>query len=244
MSHPAKAATRSALVSALVVAGVALALVLIGWAAVLGPQTTLRGDGPSRVEAGTLSPTASTEPTAGALESDRAHESGRPGRWLAVVVTGLGVLGLAAGLVVLGLLVVALARSVQVHRRDPVPEAVEFDPLTAPEALTRRLAGALPEHEAALRRGPPGEGIIACWQEFQRVAEEHGVARRAAETSSEFTLRVLDALSTDGDAVSGLARLYREARFSDHRLGEDDRAAALDAVRRIHAGLRGVGADR
>ncbi len=59
------------------------------------------------------------------------------------------------------------------------------------------------------------------------------VARQPWETSSEFTLRLLDRVSADDAAVSRLEGLYREARFSDHEIDESrrrgsDRGAARD----------------
>jgi hypothetical protein len=58
------------------------------------------------------------------------------------------------------------------------------------------------------------------------------------ETSSEFTLRLLDLVAAEDRAVSRLAGLYREARFSEHPMTEAHRAAALEALAVIHAGLR------
>ena len=48
---------------------------------------------------------------------------------------------------------------------------------------------------------------------------------------------MLEAVDADSSAVSRLAALYREARFSDHELTEEHRAAAVAALEAIHAGL-------
>ena len=57
---------------------------------------------------------------------------------------------------------------------------------------------------------------------------------------------MLDLVDADSAAVTRLAALYREARFSDHPLDESHRAAALAALDAIHARLarHGSGAPR
>lgn len=62
--------------------------------------------------------------------------------------------------------------------------------------------------------------------------------RHEWETSSEYTLRILDLVAADTAAVTRLAGLYREARFSTHELTEADRAAALAALDEIHRTIR------
>ena len=71
-------------------------------------------------------------------------------------------------------------------------------------------------------------------------AERAGLGRRPSETSSELALRMLDVADVDRAAVTRLLGLYREARFSPHEVGEDDRRAALDALARIRAGSGAV----
>jgi hypothetical protein len=53
---------------------------------------------------------------------------------------------------------------------------------------------------------------------------------------------VLHALDLDPRAIERLARLYREARFSRHPLGEDARAQAAAALEALHADLARVSA--
>ena len=56
-------------------------------------------------------------------------------------------------------------------------------------------------------------------------------ARNRGRPSSEFTLRILDLVEADPRAVSALAALFREARFSEHEVTEDDRQPAIDRAR-------------
>jgi hypothetical protein len=62
-------------------------------------------------------------------------------------------------------------------------------------------------------------------------------SRQPWETSSEFILRLLDAVSADAAAVTRLELLYREARFSTHQIDEVRREAAVEALDAIHASL-------
>jgi hypothetical protein len=51
---------------------------------------------------------------------------------------------------------------------------------------------------------------------------------------------VLHALDLDPHAIGELARLYREARFSEHELGEDVRARAREALRLLERDLGAI----
>jgi hypothetical protein len=94
------------------------------------------------------------------------------------------------------------------------------------------------EHRAALVAGSPRNAIVACWLRLERSVADAGLQRDLADTSVEFTSRVLGAYSVDRDAIVRLAALYREARFSSHEMDETHRRAALDALDTLHAGLR------
>lgn len=91
---------------------------------------------------------------------------------------------------------------------------------------------------AALSRGTPRNAIVECWLRLERAVDDAGVRRRPSDTSTELTERVLADSLADSRALGELAALYREARFSDHELGEDRRAAAIAALTVVHAALR------
>ena len=61
--------------------------------------------------------------------------------------------------------------------------------------------------------------------------------KHAAETSTEYTTRVLSMTSLDPVPVEALAALYREARFSRHELDQGHRERAVSALLQIHASL-------
>jgi hypothetical protein len=124
------------------------------------------------------------------------------------------------------------------ERRTARPKRVEFDVLEDPEELAEEIRDDFDAQLALLLDGHARNAIVACWDRFEEQAERAGVAREEWETSSEFTIRILDLVSADGGAVSRLERLYREARFSEHQIGEDHRRDAVEALEAIHLSLR------
>jgi hypothetical protein len=129
------------------------------------------------------------------------------------------------------------------RRRPPAPVDVDFDVLDDPEPLAEEIRADAADQLALLLGGTPRNAIVACWDRFEEHAERARVARRPWETSSEFTLRLLERVSADPASVSRLEALYREARFSGHEIDEPRRTAAVEALEAIHASL-GVGARR
>jgi hypothetical protein len=65
-----------------------------------------------------------------------------------------------------------------------------------------------------------------------------GLKENSARTSSEVVADVLADYDVDASALAELAALYREARFSEHTLGESHRARARDALTTVHVDLR------
>jgi hypothetical protein len=121
------------------------------------------------------------------------------------------------------------------------PGYVDFDVLDDPEPLVEEMREDADEQFELLLGGHPRNAIVACWDRFEEQAERVHASRRPWETSSEFTLRLLGAVSADADAVARLEALYREARFSEHEIHESHRQAAIEALRAIHTSI-GIGA--
>jgi len=220
-----------------VLGAVGLMLLLVTWAASIGPQEVLRGEGNPPHNITPPSSTATTE-AAATHGSSRSSGSGQQDILITVVTI---VAGLMAAVVMLaGLLSVVrwvLTRDWRRGPRDPEPAEVEFDPLEVPALLGESMAQGAAAQRSLLVGGSPRNAIVACWQRFEEQAGEAGVRRRPWETSSEFTLRILDAVSADGPAVLRLADLYRAARHSDHEITEADRAEALEALDIVHRSL-------
>lgn len=94
------------------------------------------------------------------------------------------------------------------------------------------------EHQyVALRTDAPRNAIVACWVRLEDAVLSAGLTIRGSETSSELTQRVLATYVVDDSAITNLASLYREARFSRHEITEDMRGEAIDALGRLHESL-------
>ena len=213
-----------------------LLLLLAAWAAVIGPAGVFRADPvappPAAVEGEPDAPPDSRPGEPDEEEVERGWGS------TAALLTQLLLLCVVGYLLVL---LVRLFRSEsgvleQLRRRR---RPVEFEVLPpAPDDVAEEMVRDAADQLALLREGTARNGIVACWHRFEVQASSVGLAREPWETSAEFTLRILDLVSADDSAVLRLGVLYREARFSDHDLGEAARADAVDALERIHRGLR------
>jgi hypothetical protein len=123
-------------------------------------------------------------------------------------------------------------------RRPRYPSTVAFDPL---DDVATAVTAEADSQRAALQRGAPRNAIVECWLLLERAVVAAGVPRNPSDTSAEFTERVLTTVSVDRTAISDLAALYREARFSDHVMDEESRRRAIEALGAVHDGLRSGG---
>ena len=152
---------------------------------------------------------------------------------LVQVVIALVAIGVLAVLVQV---VIAVLRRPKVVRHDePV-----FEAPAVPEEL---LAGARAGIDLLLT-GEPRNAIVAAWLSLETAAAGTGLPRDPAETSTEYTARVIGTWAVDRDRLADLAALYREARFSVHHLGEDHRDRAVADLRVLHADLERVAGAR
>lgn len=231
----------SATAVAAVVGGVLLMTLLVTWAASIGPGGVLTGEGIDPVRVSPSATASSESPTDPAAVLDVERRLERP----SVDSDLLRLVALAAEVLLAVAVAVVLYRggrwarqTWQARRRpDPRPVEVDFDVLRSPELVAERLAAGAAEQREVLRDGAPRNAVVEAWSRFEDLAAEAGAHRRPWETSSEFTLRVLDLVGADSADVGRLAALYRRARFSDHELTETDRAAALASLDAIHAAL-------
>lgn len=223
-----------------VLGAVALLLLLVTWAATIGPQEVVTDPGNPPTNVSVPTTTATSAP---------AHDStglppGKGDRDVLFTVVTI-VATLLATIVMLAVLLTVLrwllTRDWR-RRREPEPDEVEFDPLDSPALLAEALAAGASAQRAALEDGEPRNAIVECWHRFERLAERAGVRRHPWETSSEFTIRLLDRVSADSGAVSALSELYRDARYSAHDVTEDNRARAMEALDVIHQSLGRVSA--
>ncbi len=225
--------------AALAVAATCALAVLVAWAALIGPERVFTGPGPTPSS-------ETTSPTESVLEEDRLREDAEDGArpadppwWARLLVWVFEALVL---LVVLALLVVGSRALVDVwrRRRRTVPELREdpgFETLAAGARVEAAVRDDAAAQDAVLAEGSARNAIVAAWHRFEVQGERAGVRRREWETSSEFTLRMLDEAGADSAAVTRLGELYREARFSRHEVDEEHRVAAVEALAAIRASL-------
>jgi hypothetical protein len=231
----------------LVAAG--LLLVLVTWAASIGPDRVVSGGHVERIRPNEPTDTSSPvgpdkDPVQEALDEKR----GEPPGWLGAIAFALEVLTVGVVLFLVGRMLrklrqLWLARTRR--RRRGRPEDVEFEVLGSEARVTEVMSEDAEEQRAQLAiGGEPRNAIVECWHRFEEQAVRAGVQRRAWQTTAEFVLGALDLVDADRGAVAGLADLYREARFSDHPMTDDHRRRALEALDAIHLSLRRTAAAR
>ena len=217
-------------------------LVLV-WAATVGPGDLVSSRPGARVVPAFLTETASpsaSRPPVTLEEITEDVEQTIDLSWLGSLITWALVLGV---LLALCLAVVAVVR-VGIRNRWLRPgrrEEVDFEVLPEERAVQALVDDAAARLEA-VDQGSVRNGIVRCWARLEDAVGDAGLPRARHETSAEFTVRVLHRLDLDPHAISDLARLYREARFSRHELTEDARTEARSALLQLEhdlAALRG-----
>jgi hypothetical protein len=223
----------------LTVGGVVVVLLLFAMAARSGPAGVVHGRAHDALHQFSQPPPPTTS---GAIQSPhkgqlyRRQDSSSPlPTWVAATIRYAIFAGLLYMLYRAGRWLVQEARF---RRRVPEEvQEVDFDVLADPAPLVEEMRRDAGDQYELLLQGDPRNAIVACWDRFEDQAERVGVGRQTWETSSEFTIRLLDAVSADSAAVSRLARLYHEARFSTHPITEEHRVEALEALQQIQASV-------
>jgi hypothetical protein len=100
--------------------------------------------------------------------------------------------------------------------------------------IDRRLRAALAEIDA----GEPRTAVVATWLYLEHLLSARRFPRGVADTPTEYAERARTAYHLDPAALADLADLYREARFSEHRLTEEHRRRARECLARLQTGLR------
>ncbi len=222
-----------------VVAGLAVTLTLIVLATSSGPVDFVSRPG----AAPGPGPTASNRPATAVTIAPQTRSTDLPpaltGIELPPLVALLIQLVLYAVVVMVLLILLRAAWRAAPRWRVRHEEQPAFDPLPQiPDELTESA----PSRMALLAEGDARNAIVACWLSLEDAAGAVGLPRRAAETASEYTTRVLSRWAVDRPSLDGLCQLYREARFSRHAFTEAHRSAAVDRLRRLHLDLELVAA--
>jgi hypothetical protein len=207
VTSPARAGT-SAVVAVLGAAG--LLLVLVTWAASIGPERVVSGGHIEPVNP--TQPAVSIAPPPDPQQKARRHHL-EPPEWQYVVAFALEILTLAVVLFLIGRLLHKARRVWVVRRRrrkSPVAEEVAFEVLGEAEQVTEAMSeDAEEQRNLLLDVGTiePRNAIVECWHRFEQQAQRAGVQRRVWQTTSEFVLGLLDLVGADHGAVAELAEL-------------------------------------
>ena len=237
-TSPARAGTTA--VAA--VAAAVLMLVLVAWAAAIGPEQVFTGGGTFiRDSTKAIASTTATASAAQDLQEEARDKYGtRAPAWVRLVALLVEVALFAVLLYLLVRLLLRLRdwwRTRERRRRHPAPAIVDFEVLDPVDEVASAIEEDAVEQRELLEAGEPRNAIVACWRRFEQQAARVDVVRRPWQTSSEFVLGVLDRAGADEGAVTQLAALFREARFSDHPITEQHREQALAALAAIHGSL-------
>jgi hypothetical protein len=236
---PARAG-RSAVVAVLGATG--LLLVLVTWAASIGPDRVVSGGDVERIGPGGFWFDAEFGLRQDSQGRPLEDPSAEPPDWLGAIAWVLEILTVAIAAYLVFRLLRRLRRAWvarSLRRRPPSPQDAEFEVLGSAGRVSEVIEADAGEQRAVLvETGEPRNAIAECWHRFELQAVRAGVAPRPWQTTSEFVLEVLDLVGADRGAVARLADLYREARFSDHTMTDAHRAAALAALDEIHGSLR------
>lgn len=159
--------------------------------------------------------------------------------------TWLILIALVPAAVALIALTVFVWRWPQGRRRSAGPELARswLQVTTEPES-TQQVVEAEPDPEhlltgielalEALDQGrEPADAVVRAWLGLQETAEESGIVRRAAETPTEFTSRILSGAFVDDGEVHTLLRLYLRTRFGDHPVTAQDVAEVREALQQL-----------
>lgn len=140
-----------------------------------------------------------------------------------------------AGLAAVGVAAIALALSAWLRQRRR-PAFATAGSEQAPDRLSAAAsAGTVALHSHA----DPRAAIIACYAAMEHSLSGAGSPPAVADTPAEVLDRAFGLAHSA--AAETLTSLFRQARYSDHVLAEEHRAAALEALDSLRADLVGAG---
>lgn len=157
-------------------------------------------------------------------------------RWFAVVL-GVVITLLIAVAVVLLVRSVVIANTRRRERLEDRPETVRtWNRVQAAVVVEEATERAL----AQLHEGQAGDALIAYWQAVQAAGADAGLPREVWETSSEYAARLVTELGVTAQAITVVVDLFREVRFSSHRLDSESEDLARSALSLIRSDLGDV----
>lgn len=107
-------------------------------------------------------------------------------------------------------------------------------PATARRSAAQAVQSAIAELEMG---GDVREAILACYARFCGFLGAKGLSAQEALTPWEIEDLAVRELAVSSDSADALTALFEEARYSEHALGDSDRARAVQSLERIRADL-------
>lgn len=160
-------------------------------------------------------------------ELSTAFARGIPLRW-----RNRGIMFAGLALLAACVLVWMLQRGRDPFPRHSRPEALQVrnDRKTAVELIELSIGTIEKEPD-------PRRAVIACYQQFEVVLREKGFPMPATYTPAEYLADILHHFRVTPAPLWSLTLLFEKARFSNHDMTADDKAAAIEALSRIKSGL-------
>lgn len=154
-------------------------------------------------------------------------------QWFAVVL-GIVITALVVAAVVLFVRSMVTANKVRRERLEERPQTVRgWNRVQAAAEVEEATERAL----AQLHEGHLDDAVIAYWQAVQAAGADAGLPREVWETSSEYAARLVSELGVTLEAITVVADLFREVRFSSHQLDAQSEDLARSALTLIRADL-------
>jgi hypothetical protein len=125
------------------------------------------------------------------------------------------------------------------HARNAVPRLSEAKPLQ-PRDDRKMAAEPLELSIDTIDREPdPRRAVISCYRKFETVLREKGLPMPATYTPEEYLADILHRFPVTPTLLWVLTLLFEKARFSNHDVTADDKAAAIEALKKIRLDLIG-----
>lgn len=141
------------------------------------------------------------------------------------------IIGILLGVVVVAGVILLIAKMRALTKESGIVGAPP--PALTPDAQDESALGAAMLAARSALEGEARAAIIACYAAMEDSLGEAGVPRLESDSPAELLARATQRGVVHGPAPRKLARLFREARFSTHPMGEQDLGearAALDAI--------------
>lgn len=179
-------------------------------------------------------PPASQPTPMGTPSFPSQRQIAHPPAWLNDVIPFLIALTALVLVGILVRLVTSRLRGTRLHKAT----AARSEVIVPPEPDEEEVLTSLDESLERLRLGGDvDDAILECWRRLEGIAETAGIPRRPEQTATEFVVDLLAGTQAPRESLHELARLYREAMFSTHSRGEDDRERAIVCLESLREAL-------